>query len=144
MIKLEDLIKELKPYGISDLKIIEQYFIRNHSEAEGMNMLYQLCGITIQRLYTHVYLMREYAMHLAFLLSNKYKCEKDKKGIFDLAQIFMVRDLTPKEFKEAKRIYDSTEMIACPPPFRGYLLKNKAEQKDKDALEIFLTIRNEI
>lgn len=111
---LQQLIDLYKPFGMSDNDIIKKYFIDNNLESEAINLLAELSEAKINKLQTKITLQSEWRSYCETILYNPVDTEK-KLRLFQLVEILtFVRDLTPDEIEEVKKILKSEHFITCP------------------------------
>ena len=148
MITLEELIKKYKPYGATDEQIICQYFVKNHIEDKGIELLSELTRQRAKFLNDKISWQKEYLMYNKSVLYNLNIPEKDKRNLFERVQTFLYyRDLNEEELQECKEYFKKYEIHACPIIFYNYLALNGVINKEiteweKQDLESFKKMRD--
>lgn len=135
MQSLEELIKKYKPYGMSDERIICQYFIENHLEDRGIELMFELTKNRTKFLNDKISWQKEYLMYNKSILWNPHIPEKDKLDLFNLVQTFLYyRDLNEDELAKCKDYFSKYKITACPVIFYNYLILNGMIDKNKDEI----------
>lgn len=140
MITLEELLEKCKILGLSDLKIIELYFIENGIEDKGVELMNSLSQRQIKLLHEKNSFFKEDLEYCKAVLYNEMN-EEDKMRLFNLVCTFTYyRDLDAEELNLAKKIFENNEIHVCPIYFIAYLvekgvLDKKVYSYQKDMLE---------
>lgn len=72
MVTLEELVKEQKYKGVSDIEVIKTFFYKNNLEEEGMELIHQLTKLKIAKMKQKERIVKEWTSHLP----SKYLYEK--------------------------------------------------------------------
>lgn len=79
MVTLEQLVKEQKWNGMSDIQIIKTFFDKNDMEEEGMDLITELSKIKVEKLKRKERMVREWTSYLP----SKYLYENYELDIAD-------------------------------------------------------------
>ena len=141
MKSLLEIHEKYKPYGLTDLEIIEAYFIENNIENEAIQLMNSLSQKQIKFLHEKNSYFKEDLEYCKSILYNPDMSEEDKLSLFELACRFTyLRDLNEDELKEAKRIFENNKIRTCPIYFLTYLnskgiVERKSFQYELDMLD---------
>ena len=136
MITLKDIYDHYHTYGATDEQIIEAYFVDNHIEDKGVQLMTRLNERRFQFLNNKIYFNKENLLYCNVILdSNPKLTEKQRRTLFKNAIRFtFYRDLEENEIKECKEIFETGNVRGCPMYFL-YYLREKTNINIKTAIE---------
>lgn len=104
MVTLEQLVKEQKWNGMSDIQIIKTFFDLNDMEEEGMDMIHELSKIKVEKLKRKERMVKEWTSYLPskYLYENYSLDIADKLHTLELDYLSNGGELSKNRLKWAK------------------------------------------
>lgn len=104
MVTLEQLVKEQKWNGMSDIQIIKTFFDKNDMEEEGMDLITELSKIKVEKLKRKERMVREWTSYLPskYLYENYELDIADRLHTLELDYLSNGCKLSEKRLKWAK------------------------------------------
>ena len=123
---LKELYDMYHPYGVSDEEIIEAYFVKNHIEDKGIELMSNLTKERFKFYNDKIGYGKEYLAYCNVILNGNPKLTEEQRLILHRHAISFTfyNDLDEKAINECKEIFESGNVNACPLYFVLYLVNN--------------------
>lgn len=129
---LKELYDMYHPYGVSDEEIIEAYFVKNHIEDKGIELMSNLTKERFKFYNDKIGYGKEYLLYCNVILDGNPKLtEEQRLRLHRYAISFtFYNDLDAKAINECKEIFKTGNVQSCPLYFVLYLIKNGVWTQD--------------
>lgn len=125
MFTLKELYDMYHPYGASDEEIIEAYFIKNHAEDKGIELMYNLTKKRFKFYNEKISYGKEHLSYCNVILNGNPKLNEEQRKILHKHAINFTyfNDLDDKQIAECAEIFETGNVQSCPLFFVLYLVK---------------------
>jgi hypothetical protein len=123
---LKEIYDHYHTYGFSDEQIIEAYFVDNHIEDKGVQLVTKLNERRFVFLNNKIRYNKEHLLYCnAILDGNPKLTDKQKRTLYRYAVRFtFFANLDNDALQECKNIFETNNVVSCPMYFLEYLLEH--------------------